>query len=73
MADEADAASEKDEITLAAYIRQIRERAASQPLALTGYCWNCNEQSGNRLFCSPECRSDYDERQRLAKLNGRKF
>lgn len=71
MADEADAADEREAVTLAAYIRQIRERAAVQPLALTGYCWNCNEQTGNRLFCSPECRSDYDERQRLSKINGR--
>lgn len=62
MADDADAASDKEEVTLAAYIRAIRNRAMLSP---TGYCWNCSETTGNRLFCSPECHGDYERRQMI--------
>jgi len=70
MADDADSAGEKEEVTLAAYIRAIRDRAGTAMLAPTGYCWNCGEATGNRLFCAAECRGDYDERQRLRQIGG---
>jgi len=71
MADDADAAADRDEITLAAYIKRIRERTAM--LSPTGYCWNCGETTGNRLFCAAECRTDYDERQRIRRIGGNAF
>ena len=41
-----------------------RRRQSLQP---TGQCYNCEEPlPETRLFCGPECRDDFDHRQRIS-------
>lgn len=69
MADEADNANEQAEQTLASYINQVRKNA-SRGLVMMGFCWYCQESIRNQLFCSIECREDYDKRLNLNRING---
>jgi len=60
--DEADKGNETAELTLQSYINKIRKRA-NTTLLVTGFCYNCEEEIRNRLFCDAECRDDYEKRE----------
>lgn len=65
MADEADRSSIHAEAMLSAYIEQIRRRAASGPTSTGGVCLNCDEVAGDAVFCSPDCREDFERRENI--------
>jgi len=62
MADDVDRGNETAEKTLAGYIAQVRSRLAREHLEPKGECHNCGE-STPLVFCSPECRADFDHRE----------
>lgn len=44
------------------------QKARSEIVAPTGHCLNCEEKvEGTRRFCNPECREDYESRQKVLK------
>jgi hypothetical protein len=59
--DEADRGNHQAELTLQAYIERVKQRAGKD-LQVRGYCLNCEETCESKLFCSVECRDDYDKR-----------
>ena len=67
--DEADRGNDQAEKTLDAYIRQVRQRAATG-LVPMGECYNCGETLRNQLFCCTECREDFDYRDRVHRKTG---
>lgn len=69
MSDEADNANDQAQQTLESYINEVRNRAKTG-LAIMGFCWFCQETIRNQLFCSVECREDYDKRINLNRING---
>lgn len=44
--------------------RDVALKFRKPELPLTGFCWNCNEQTKG-VFCCPECRNDYEQRERF--------
>lgn len=65
--DEVDLTQERMEREAEA-LRHARPRPGLVP---TGRCFNCDEiVPDHRLFCGPECRDDFDHRQRLEKRPG---
>lgn len=65
MSDIADDAQENIERTL--YLAQVLRRRENLP---TGACLICEEPTPGS-FCSPECRDDYEKRQKLRNITGR--
>lgn len=59
--DEADKGNHQAELTLQVYIERVRRRAERESQS-RGYCLNCEEACSGKLFCSVECRDDYDKR-----------
>ena len=68
--DDIDKGNYQAELTLQAYIEQVRRRVAKTTRS-TGFCFNCEEPvAAEHLFCSPECRTDYEKRGLIrTKLN----
>lgn len=62
--DEIDRSAAQAEVTLAAYIENVRRRAGTDPRP-TGFCFNCGESVRGRVFCDSECREDYEKRQNI--------
>ncbi|EAS1727476.1 hypothetical protein LM12_06160 [Salmonella enterica] len=67
MADEADIASEVEQLRTAAALSG-RER---HTLPETGHCHNCDERISAGLFCDADCRDDYDKRERFSAMRPR--
>ena len=65
--DDVDRGNETAEKTLAGYINRIRARA-QHPLVPGEECHNCGEQLRTEvLFCSSDCRADYDYREQIRR------
>jgi len=60
-----DIGSEVTEITTNAAIAKIRAESRTKKFPITGKCYNCEDESKDRPFCSKECRDDFEEFQRL--------
>ncbi|ECJ7974242.1 TPA: hypothetical protein G8W54_002657 [Salmonella enterica] len=67
MADEADIASESEQLRTDAALSG-RERHA---LPETGHCHNCDEIISAGLFCDADCRDDYEKRERFSAMRPR--
>jgi len=64
MADFADLGSDITEVSTDAAINAVRAKAA-KVLTPTGTCHNRRcEDDTDKVFCSPECRDEYDRLQR---------
>lgn len=69
--DEADRAQQETEFLLAAALR--RNRVTHKP---TGFCIECEEEipaiegDPTRIFCSIECRDDFEKRERMKRIAG---
>jgi len=44
--------------------RDIALKMRKPELPLTGFCWNCSEET-HGVFCSPECQQDHEQRTRF--------
>jgi hypothetical protein len=66
MADIADDAQESIERAL--YLAQVLRKRENLP---TGSCLECGEDTPGS-FCCPECRDDYQKRQKMAAISGKK-
>jgi hypothetical protein len=67
MSDEADLAAHAEELHLAAALR-VRQAVVEA----TGFCAHCNDAApGKAVFCSPDCRVDFEWVQNLKRLSGR--
>jgi len=62
--DEADAGNEEAAKTLQGYINRVRAQLSNN-IKPTGFCLNCAEPSGGRLFCCTECREDFEHRENI--------
>ena len=62
--DDADRSDKDIEVTLKHYINLVRQRAATD-IRPTGFCLNCAEPTGGRLFCDSACREDYERRKHI--------
>lgn len=57
------------------YEEKQREMALARALAnatkltITGRCYNCEEEVGQKLFCDVDCREDFEFRDRMQKVN----
>lgn len=64
MPDEIDAATDHIERTMAATLEAQRSKPDTMPPC--GKCYNCGEEvSGLAKFCDPDCRLDFELRQRM--------
>jgi len=61
--DDADRSDRETEATLQHYINKIRRRLVAD-IRPTGFCLNCAEDCGGKLFCDSECREDYERREK---------
>lgn len=73
MSDEADLGNDAMERWLEAQISehqwQLNHAVSAYPV---GECRNCSERlDDGRAFCDDACRTDWDDRQRAAKRNGK--
>lgn len=64
MADEADLGNYQAEAMLSAYIEKVRRESTVGPKP-TGLCLNCDEPVEDRMFCSADCREDYERRENI--------
>jgi hypothetical protein len=66
MSDEADLAADAEQKHLAAALR------VRQPVVeATGFCAHCNDATPVKaVFCSPECRTDFEWTQKLKRISG---
>lgn len=62
--DDIDRGNETAEQTLRGYINKIRALANTH-MKPTGFCLNCSESCGGRLFCCLECREDFEKRENI--------
>lgn len=62
--DEVDRSDREIEVALQHYINKIRHRA-TYDIRPTGFCLNCAEDCGGKLFCDSECREDYERREHI--------
>lgn len=67
MADEADIAGDIERERLDVLILN-RDRYS---LPETGHCYNCGEIVPCGLFCDPDCRDDYEKRERFNAMRWR--
>lgn len=66
--DDVDKGNYQAELTLQAYIARAR-RLADSINKPTGFCFNCDDPCPGKVFCSSECRDDFENRAMLeAKL-----
>lgn len=71
MADDIDRAQQETEFLLAAALQRTRPK-----LRPTGLCLECEEElttvDGDipALFCSADCRDDFEKRERMRRING---
>jgi hypothetical protein len=61
MPDFTDEATELEELQRDIALRKARSH---KPLPNKGSCYNCDDTIRNGLFCSPECREDYEIREK---------
>ena len=68
--DDADRASEREDIARAAALEAVRRRFDSLPPL--GCCYYCGEalRAGKR-FCDSDCRDDYDRQEKMRSRTGR--
>ena len=68
--DDADRASEREDIARAAALEAARRRVKAMPSL--GYCYYCGEalRAGKR-FCDADCRDDYERQENMRKRTGR--
>lgn len=72
MADVVDTANEKADILLAASVARQQLAQAKDRIEPTGRCHWCDEITNDTaLFCTSECRDDYDRQARAKARNGR--
>lgn len=62
--DEIDKGNYQAELTLQAYIERVRRRAGIG-IKPTGFCLNCAETCESKLFCSTDCREDFERRENI--------
>lgn len=64
---------ERVEENMRELVENQAKRLAKRPrLDRCGSCHYCSEiVKGDRLFCGPECASDYENEQRILKAQGR--
>ncbi|EBS4549033.1 DUF2116 family Zn-ribbon domain-containing protein [Salmonella enterica] len=67
MADEADIASESEQLRTDAALSG-RER---HELPETEHCHNCGEIISAGLFCDADCRDDFEKREKFSAMNPR--
>ena len=68
--DVADIAEKWDSCILQHSIQEIRRKAKSEHLLVTGTCYNCGEPCEG-LFCDEDCRKDYEKLISAQKRNGK--
>ena len=68
--DDADRASDREDIARAAAVEAVRARIERRPSL--GYCYYCGEalRAGKR-FCDADCRDDYDRQEKFKARTGR--
>lgn len=68
--DDADRASDREDIARAAAVEAVRARIERLPSL--GYCYYCGEalRAGKR-FCDSDCRDDYERQEELQRRLGR--
>lgn len=67
MTDQLDRASELEEMDRA---QALKKRMPE--LKAIGYCYNCNDDiHSGQLFCSTDCRDDYQREQDAKRRNGK--
>ena len=68
--DDADRASEREDIAREVAVAAIRRRIEAMPSL--GYCYYCGEalRAGKR-FCDADCRDDYERQENMRKRTGR--
>ena len=68
--DDADRASDREDIARAAAVEAVRARIERHPSL--GYCYYCGEalRAGKR-FCDSGCRDDYERQEELQRRLGR--
>ncbi|ELH5514493.1 hypothetical protein Q9W35_001742 [Salmonella enterica] len=72
MADEADIASESEQLRTDGQMRHYQDvNAMRYPLPETGHCHNCDEIISAGLFCDADCRDDYEKRERFSAMRPR--
>lgn len=62
--DDIDKGNETAEKTLQGYINRVRAQLGNN-IKPTGFCLNCAEECGGRLFCCTECREDFEKRENI--------
>lgn len=68
MADDIDLAQSETDLLQAQALANLRSNDRLKP---TGRCYNCEESVGEaQLFCSPECRDDYEKLQWSKRMRG---
>jgi len=68
--DDADRASDREDIARAAAVEAVRARIERLPSL--GYCYYCGEalRAGKR-FCDADCRDDYERQEKMRARTGR--
>lgn len=68
--DDADRASDREDIARAAAVEAVRARIERLPSL--GYCYYCGEalRAGKR-FCDSDCRDDYERQEKMRSRTGR--
>lgn len=66
--DDIDRANLQAELILNSEISETK-KASQEEIKRTGYCLYCGNKCKikKQLFCSPECREDYEKEQRIKK------
>lgn len=73
MSDDIDIANDRRDAELANRIAEHSYQLGHAVSAFeAGRCRNCDDKiDDGRAFCTPECRTDWDDRQRADKRNGK--
>lgn len=64
MADEIDKANDLAEMERS---QAVRDALKKRGPAYVGRCHNCDDPIDTGAFCSPECRGDYEKRERMKR------
>lgn len=69
--DVVDAANELVQHEINNLVQNHVRKSTLNRLAVTGRCYNCEDDVEEGLFCDPDCRQDYDRRMIKRKRDGR--
>jgi len=70
--DDLDFVQDAEAENMARAIQAVRNRARSSTLLFSGSCYYCDTPvKSPHVFCNTECRDDWEQEQRLLRMNGR--